>query len=71
MELEINFKGKRVVTFKEINEADEGLTGTAKRNFRTNNRHFIEEVDYFIVKPTDLSKDEFRTLEIPNSRGLS
>lgn len=48
-ELEIKeYKDKRVVTFKEINEVHERATGTARRNFKTNNIHFIEGVEYFV-----------------------
>lgn len=51
----------KVVTFKEIDKIDEKLTGTAKRNFITNNIHFIKgvEVDYFVVKPIDVRCTNF------------
>jgi hypothetical protein len=41
---------KRVVTFDEIDQIHERPSGTARRNFSTNKRHFIENVDYFIFK---------------------
>lgn len=49
-ELQIKeFKGERVVTFKEIDLIHERAEGTAKRNFTENKKYFIENVDYFEV----------------------
>lgn len=50
------YKGKRVVTFKDIDMVHERPDGTAKRNFNTNKSRFVEGEDYFIV-----SADEIRT----------
>jgi len=63
-----DFRGNRVVTFKDIDAVHKRPNGTAKRNFDNNRDRFIEGVDYFIV--TKIQKDEIRTLEIPN-RGLT
>lgn len=60
------FQGHRVITFKDIDEHHERPSGTAKRNFATNKNRFIENVDYFNVKPSDVQKYEFRTFEINN-----
>lgn len=68
--LEKEFKGLRVVTFKDIDLVHERPEGTAKRNFNTNTKHLIEDEDYFLIKPSDVEKYEIRTLEIPN-RGLT
>ncbi|MDV9802102.1 phage antirepressor KilAC domain-containing protein [Clostridioides difficile] len=43
------FKGERVVTFKEIDLIHERAEGTAKRNFTENKKYFIENIDYFEV----------------------
>ncbi|MCM0737893.1 phage antirepressor KilAC domain-containing protein [Clostridioides difficile] len=43
------FKGERVVTFKEVDLIHERAEGTAKRNFTENKKYFIENVDYFEV----------------------
>lgn len=51
------YKGQRVVTFKEIDEVHQRPAGTAGRNFRSNKDHFIEGTDYFVV---DLTDDEIR-----------
>lgn len=50
------YKGQRVVTFKDIDTVHGRPDGTARRNFNTNKRRFIEWEDYFIV-----SSDEIRT----------
>ncbi|HGM3508927.1 TPA: phage antirepressor KilAC domain-containing protein [Clostridioides difficile] len=61
------FKGERVVTFKEVDLIHERVEGTAGRNFRENKKHFIEGVDYFFVKPSDIGNNEIRRSEINNS----
>ncbi|EMJ5513557.1 phage antirepressor KilAC domain-containing protein [Clostridioides difficile] len=43
------FKGERVVTFKEVDLIHERAEGTAKRNFTENKKYFIKNVDYFEV----------------------
>ena len=58
------YDGKRVVTFKDIDTVHERPEGTAKRNFRINRSHFIEGEDFYIVKPSDVRMDEFRTSKI-------
>lgn len=63
------FRGQRVVTFKDIDTVHERPEGTAKRNFSDNRKRFVEGEDYFILKPGDSEKYDLRTLEIPN-RGL-
>ena len=67
---EKEFRGQRVVTFKDIDLVHERPEGTAKRNFNTNAKHLIKDEDYFIIKPIDAEKYDIRTLEIPN-RGLT
>lgn len=62
------FKGQRVVTFKDIDKVHGRIEGTAKRNFSENKEKFIEEVDYFELNVSQ--KNEIRTLEIPN-RGIT
>lgn len=64
------YKGKRVVTLKEIDQCHGRPDGTAKRNFQQNKQHLIDGIDYFTVKPSDVPKNEFRTFKIPN-RGLT
>ena len=64
------FKGQRVVTFKDIDSVHQRPCGTASRNFKTNRKHFIEDEDYFVVKPNDFQKDEIRLSGI-NNRGTT
>lgn len=61
------FNGQRVVTFKEIDMIHERVEGTAKRNFNTNSKHFIEKTDFYFVKPADVEGYEIRTSEINNA----
>lgn len=62
------YKGQRIVTFKDIDEVHERLSGTADRNFRENKERFIEGIDYF--KLAKNQNHEIRGLEIPN-RGVT
>lgn len=61
------FRGQRVVTFKDIDTLHERPEGTAGRNFRENKERFIENVDFFFVKPADIQNNEIRRSEINNS----
>lgn len=58
------YKGQRVVTFKEIDKVHGRADGTAHRNFKTNKNRFIEGVDYF-----RLQKDEIRPFGITSPNG--
>ena len=51
------YKGQRVVTFKEIDTVHGRPEGTARKRFNDNKKHFIEGVDYFKI-----TASEFRTL---------
>lgn len=57
-------EGQRVVTFKEVDELHERLDGTAKKRFYENSDHFIENQDFYTLKPADFLKSEKRTLGI-------
>lgn len=59
------YKGKRVVTLKEIDIVHERPEGTARRNFNTNKEHLIEAVDFFQLD----QPDEIRTLGIERPQG--
>lgn len=52
------YKGKRVVTFKDIDMAHERPDGTARKRFSDNRKHFVEGEDYFVLKPSDLENTE-------------
>ena len=59
------YKGKRVVTLKEIDQCHGRPDGTARRNFNQNKQHLIEGVDYFIIN----QPNEIRTLGITRPQG--
>ena len=50
------YKGKRVVTFKDIDTVHKRPEGTARKRFNDNRRHFVSGVDFFKISPS-----EFRT----------
>lgn len=50
------YNGQRVVTFKDVDMVHGRPDGTARRNFNTNKKRFVENEDYFVV-----SSDEIRT----------
>lgn len=65
---EKEFRGQRVVTFKDIDLVHERPQGTADRNFRENKKHFIEGEEFFQLSKSQ--NHEIRGIEIPN-RGLT
>lgn len=69
------WNGQRVVTFSDIDKVHERAEGTAHRNFKQNKKYLIENEDYFVLKPSDIQKDEFRPLgfedEKPANRGTT
>lgn len=52
------FRGQRVITFKDIDLVHERPEGTAGRNFRENKKHFIEGEDYFQRNSSE-AREEF------------
>ncbi|MCR0287822.1 ORF6N domain-containing protein [[Clostridium] innocuum] len=52
------YKGQRVVTFKDIDECHSKADGSAKRRFNENKKRFIEGIDYFVISKKDVG-DEF------------
>lgn len=61
------FKGKRVVTFKDIDRVHRRSDGTARKRFNDNQERFIAEDDYYFVKPKEVEMSEIRTSEINNA----
>lgn len=49
------FKGERVVSFKEIDQIHERVEGVSRKNFFNNKERFIDGEDYFVVKPSDVN----------------
>ena len=69
------WNGQRIVSFADIDRVHQRPEGTAHRNFKKNKQHLIENEDYFVLKPSDILKDEFRPLgfesEKPANRGTT
>lgn len=59
------YRGQRVVTFRDIDELHKRPEGTARRNFNKNQHRFIEGEDYFIVD----QPYEIRTLGLTRPQG--
>ena len=51
------YKGQRVVTFKDIDAVHGRADGTARKRFNDNKKHFIEGVDYFVRKTDEAAKE--------------
>lgn len=58
------YRGQRVVTFKDIDAVHGRPEGTASRNFRANRERFIEGEDFYIIN----QPDEIRRLGIQRPR---
>lgn len=69
------WNGQKIVSFKDVDRVHNRAEGTAHRNFKENKKHLIENEDYFVLKPSDIQKDEFRPLgfdsEKPANRGTT
>lgn len=62
------YKGQRVVTFKDIDTVHERAEGTARKRFNDNKKRLIEGEDYF-VRNTDEAMNEFGIVA-PNGLNL-
>lgn len=56
------YKGKRVVTFKDIDMVHSRPEGTAGRNFRTNKKHFIEGEDFYRICPDEIRRNKIMAI---------
>lgn len=64
------YKGKRVVTFKDIDLVHNRPAGTARDRFNSNKKHFVEGEDYYkITRSTSMY--EFHTLKNVPPKGLT
>lgn len=48
------YKGQRVVTLKDIDTVHKRPEGTARKRFNDNKKHFIDGIDYFKVKCSEV-----------------
>ena len=60
------YKGQRVVTFKDVDMVHERAEGTARKNFGNNKKHFISGVDYFDVSKNDVGEEFSQTYGFDN-----
>ena len=49
------WNGQRVVTFKDIDEVHQRKAGTARNSFKNNKKHFIKNVDYYLITREDFN----------------
>lgn len=56
------YNNQPVVTFKDIDFVHERPDGTANRNFRTNKKHFIENVDYYKISSDEIRRNRLATI---------
>lgn len=52
------YKGQRVITFKDIDAVHERPEGTARKRFADNKKHFVEVEDFFLITPKTLGNTE-------------
>lgn len=64
------YKGKRVVTFKDIDTVHQRPLGTANKRFIDNRQRFISGVDFFLLSKDEILSSEFRNLAT-NNRGIT
>ena len=50
------YKGKRVVTFKDIDAVHERPDGTANKRFLDNKKRFVEGEDFFNISNSEIRK---------------
>ncbi|MSS77362.1 ORF6N domain-containing protein [Anaerococcus sp. AGMB00486] len=59
------YNNQPVVTFKDIDLVHERVSGTARRNFYKNQKHFIENEDYYLVTVENAKCTKFVHSNIP------
>lgn len=66
------YNGQRVVTFKDIDIVHQNKSGTSKRNFTRNKKHFIENEDFILITREKFKGDNLSLLniEVP-TRGIT
>ena len=52
------YKGQRVVTFKDIDAVHGRPDGTARHRFAENKKRFVENEGYFVITPQSLENSE-------------
>ena len=60
------YKGQRVVTIKDVAEVHGVKTEIIRRNFNRNRKHFIENVDYFVLKAKEIARVNLSRPKVTN-----
>lgn len=64
------FDGQMVVTLKDIDTLHQRKEGSAWKNFDNNRKHFIEGVDFYHVKETDIQNPKVYGFEDQNPKSF-
>lgn len=66
------YNGQMVVTFDDIDLVHKRPSGTARKAFNRNKRHFINGVDYIVLEKesSNVHRADIRNIDIPN-RGIT
>lgn len=64
------YRGQRVVTFKDIDAAHKRPDGTARKRFADNRKHFIEGEDFFVVTPQTLENTKMSEKRTSENTGM-
>lgn len=66
------YNGQMVVTFDDIDLVHKRPSGTARKAFNRNKRHFINGVDYIVLEKesSNVHRVDIRNIDIPN-RGIT
>ncbi len=65
------WRGKRVVTFKDIDAVHQRPEGTARKRFNDNRKHFVSGVDFFRLSKDEVQLSEIRTVENVSNNGIT
>lgn len=64
------YNNEPVVTFKDIDLVHQRPKGTANRNFKNNEKHFIENVDFYKISPYEIRRNKLATISDSVKRSM-
>ena len=64
------YNNQPVVTFKDIDLVHQRPKGTANRNFKNNEKHFIENVDFYKISPYEIRRNKLATISDSVKRSM-
>lgn len=65
------YRGQRVVTFKDIDTIHKRPEGTARKRFADNRQRFVSGVDFFKISKEEIQMSEIRTVEKYSNNGVT